>query len=99
MKLTIFWPASVIAGRSRATTAAAAAARPTASTTQLTRLSPRSSRRRRSTAFRSRRWSLIVSMFWSFLAGCSGGVGEEAEEAVREDEHEHGEQRCERCVH
>ena len=45
MKSTMFWPPVWIAGLSSATSAAAAAARPTASTTQLTSVSPRSSRR------------------------------------------------------
>src|SRR2546426_7095821 len=97
MKLTIFWPASVIAGRSRATTAAAAAARPTASTTQLTRLSPRSSRRARSAQLRSRNQSASNMEVTSFRR--LHGVGEEAEEAVGEQQDEHGQKRRQRRVH
>src|SRR5215831_5177677 len=97
MKLTIFWPASVIAGRSRPTTAAAAAASPTASTTQFTRLSPRSSRRARSAQSRSRNQSASSMDEPPFCA--SDRVGEEAEKAVCEQQHENGEKRRERRVH
>src|SRR5438552_14198078 len=99
MKLTIFWAAVSIAGRSSATTAAAAAARPTASTTQLTRLSPRSSRRTRSAQSRSRNQSasIIVNPL-PFLLRLHG-VGEEAKEPVGDQQHEHRQQRRQRRVH
>src|SRR6266496_1839425 len=97
MKLTIFWPASTIAGRSSATTAAAAAARPTASTTQLTRLSPRSSFASRSSPARRRFRSASIIVDPPF--GWSDGVGEETQEAVGEQEHEHRQQWYERRVH
>src|SRR5581483_2173842 len=97
MKLTIRCPASVIAGRRRPTTAAAAAASPTASTTQFTRLSPRSSRRTRSAQSRSRNQSASSMDEPPFCV--SDGVGEAAEEAVREQQHEYGEKRRERRVH
>src|SRR6266511_6131954 len=98
MKLTIFCAAVSIAGRSSATTAAAAAARPTARTTQLTRLSPRSSRRTRSAHSRSRNQSAssIVTLL-SLLA--LHGLGEEAEKAVGDEQHEHRQQGRERRVH
>src|SRR6266581_3310465 len=95
MKLTIFCGAVSIAGRSNATTAAAAAARPTASTTQLTRLSPRSSRRMRSAQPKSRNQSASIIDPSSFL----DGVGKEPEKAVGEKQHQHREQWRERCVH
>src|SRR5581483_257533 len=98
MKLTIRCPASVIAGRRRPTTAAAAAARPTASTTQLTRLSPRSSRRARSAQPRSRNQS-ASSIMYPLSSLDSYGLGEEAKEAVGEQQHEHGKQRRQRRVH
>src|SRR6266540_1233462 len=97
MRLTIFWPPSWIAGLSSATTAAAAAARPTASTTQLTRLSPRSSRRIRSAASRSRKKS--ASSIGVHPLHLLDGLGEEAKEAVGEQQHEHGQQRGDRRVH
>src|SRR6266498_1646709 len=97
MKLTIFCPAVSIAGRSSATTAAAAAARPTASTTQLTRLSPRSSRRIRSAASRSLKKSASNMQVTPF--SWLDGLGEEAKEAVGEQEHEHRQQRRDRRVH
>src|SRR6266536_1695919 len=97
MKSTIFCPPVWIAGRSRATTAAAAAARPTASTTQLTRLSPRSSRRMRSAASRSLKKSASNMQVTPF--SWLDGLGEEAEEAVGEQQHEHREQRRDRRVH
>src|SRR5581483_11526969 len=97
MKSTILCPPVWIAGRSSATTAAAAAARPTASTTQLTRLSPRSSRRMRSAASRSLKKSAsnmqVTSLSWL------DGLGEEAKEAVGEQEHEHRQERRDRRVH
>src|SRR5438128_569828 len=96
MKLTIRCAAYSSAGRSSATTAAAAAARPTASTTQLTRPSPRSSRRIRSAHSRSRNQS-ASSMLSPFLE--LHGLGEEAEKAVGEQQHQHREQRRQRRVH
>src|SRR5919109_802008 len=97
MKLTIFCPAVSIAGRSNATTAAAAAARPTASTTQLTRLSPRSSRRIRSAASRSLKKSASNMQVTPF--SWLDGLGEESKEAIGEQEHEHRQERCDRRVH
>src|ERR671923_896905 len=98
MKLTIFCPAVSIAGGSSATTAAAAAARPTASTTQLARLAPRSSRRTRSAQPRSRNQNLssIVTPPFSMRLH---GVGEEAEKAVGDQQHEHRQQGRQRRVH
>src|SRR5262245_38969699 len=97
MKSTMFWPPVWIAGLSSATSAAAAAARPTASTTQLTRLSPRSSRRIRSAASRRRKKIASSMVVTPFIA--LDGLGEEAKEAVGEEEHEHGQQRGDGCVH
>src|SRR6266540_4357610 len=97
MKSTIFWPPVWIAGRSSATTAAAAAARPTASTTQLTRLSPRSSRRIRSAASRSLKKSASNMQVTPF--SWLDGLGKEAKEAVREQEHKHRQERRDRRVH
>src|SRR5206468_2166926 len=99
MKLTIFWPAVSIAGRSSATTAAAAAARPTASTTQLTRLSPRSSRRTRSAHSKSRNQSASSILNPLSLKLRLHGVGEEAEKAVGDQQHEHRQQGREGRVH
>src|SRR5712691_931353 len=93
--LTIDWAAVLIAGRSTAITPAAAAARPTASTTQLMIPSPRSSR---SSRVRSR--FQIVSSSISFPPfSALGGLGEEVQEPVREQQNKHGEERRDRCVH
>src|SRR6266536_760518 len=97
MKSTMFWPPVWIAGLSSATSAAAAAARPTASTTQLTRVSPRSSRRIRSAASRSRKKRASSMVVTPFIA--LDGLGEEAKEAVGEQEHEHGQKRRHGRVH
>src|SRR6058998_3866047 len=95
--LTILCPPSRIAGPRSVTTAAAAAARPTASTTQLTRLSPRSSRRIRSAASRSRNQSASSIRLPPFHG--LDGLGEEAKEAVGKKQHEHGEQWSDRRMH
>src|SRR6266536_517343 len=97
MKSTILWPPVWIAGRSSATIAAAAAARPTASTTQLTRLSPRCSRWMRSAASRSLKKSASNMQVTPF--SWLDGLGEKAKEAVGEQQHEHREQRRDRRVH
>src|SRR6266536_5776408 len=97
MKSTILWPPVWIAGRSSATIAAAAAARPTASTTQLTRLSPRCSRWMRSAASRSLKKSASNMQVTPF--SWLDGLGEKAKEAVGEQQHEHREQRHDRRVH
>src|SRR6478609_9508357 len=94
---TMRWPASWIAGFNSATTIAAAEARPTASTIQLTRPSPRCSRRTRSAASIRRaksRFNITTSLGWVL-----DGLSEEAEKAVSEQQHEHGQQRRDGCVH
>src|SRR6266536_4709473 len=92
---TIDWAALVIAGRSSAITAAAAAARPTASTTQLTIPSPRSSR-----SSRERSRFQIASSSISFPPFSElGGLGKEVQEPVREQQNEHSQKRRDRGMH